>query len=267
MPLIDRAVSPRPRRPSAGVGVHELGVRHRRRRRPRRARGRGGEQERRRAPKRKVSHHGRESTGNVRVGRARTAVPREVTRADPAMPTTPPTYRARCLQHRPTRRSPVGADAGTWRLAIAVGPRRRARPRRTPRRGFGSSSSCRSRAALVSLEQARRHFCAGFALAGIRNFGTRDRRARSGGRGRGRAGGRPARRRWSSFGVLLRLIAAAITLALRRGRRSERRITAGRHRSDGPGDGRDDSRPDVSSGDGTCASGRLTITCSIPSSA
>ncbi len=28
--------------------------------------------------------------------------------------------------------------------------------------------------AIVSLEQARRHFCAGFAMAGIRNFGARD---------------------------------------------------------------------------------------------
>lgn len=28
--------------------------------------------------------------------------------------------------------------------------------------------------ALVSFEQARRHFCAGFAMAGIRNFGTRE---------------------------------------------------------------------------------------------
>lgn len=28
--------------------------------------------------------------------------------------------------------------------------------------------------AIVSFEQARRHFCAGFALAGIRNFGARD---------------------------------------------------------------------------------------------
>ena len=28
--------------------------------------------------------------------------------------------------------------------------------------------------AVVSLEQARRHFCAGFAMAGIRNFGARD---------------------------------------------------------------------------------------------
>jgi hypothetical protein len=30
--------------------------------------------------------------------------------------------------------------------------------------------------AIVSLEQARRHFCAGFAMAGIRNFGGRDER-------------------------------------------------------------------------------------------
>jgi hypothetical protein len=29
---------------------------------------------------------------------------------------------------------------------------------------------------IVSLEQARRHFCAGFGLAGLRNFGTRDQR-------------------------------------------------------------------------------------------
>ena len=28
--------------------------------------------------------------------------------------------------------------------------------------------------AIVSLEQARRHFCAGFAMAGIRNFGARE---------------------------------------------------------------------------------------------
>jgi hypothetical protein len=28
--------------------------------------------------------------------------------------------------------------------------------------------------AIVGLEQARRHFCAGFALAGIRNFGARE---------------------------------------------------------------------------------------------
>ena len=64
--------------------------------------------------------------------------------------------------------------------------------------------------ALVSLEQARRHFCAGFALAGIRNFGTRD-------RGRGQAIEDAAARAVDRRAALVlfgycSLIAAAITL-------------------------------------------------------
>ncbi len=64
--------------------------------------------------------------------------------------------------------------------------------------------------ALVSLEQARRHFCAGFALAGIRNFGTRD-------RGRGQAVEDAAARAIDRRAALIlfgycALVAAAITL-------------------------------------------------------
>ena len=63
---------------------------------------------------------------------------------------------------------------------------------------------------LVSLEQARRHFCAGFAMAGIRNFGTRD-------RGRGQAIEDPAARAIDRRAALIlfgycSLIAAVITL-------------------------------------------------------
>lgn len=84
--------------------------------------------------------------------------------------------------------------AGAYRPGVCnIGPQEIARRRRSGLVGLGLAAAIAAglvvagappilrvavfpvlAGAIVGLEQARRHFCAGFALAGIRNFGARD---------------------------------------------------------------------------------------------
>ena len=143
-----------------GVGIHDAGEREERET--------DGEQEGSRAPDGKVTHHDGESTRNAPP--TRSSVPAEVTvqieypgeplrRIAPAPATSAP------------RRSPVVGESALVGFAIArssvaiclllVGAEPWLRVLVFLPLAGG----------IVSLEQARRHFCAGFALAGIRNFG------------------------------------------------------------------------------------------------